>query len=140
MAYGLNASSWDALRPKKILFVCPFPTDRKITKILGCVFILIFYFFPFVTSKNSEILPNFQLNTLEVLNGVNRNWTSWFYRVFLTNLDPLFQNALLPKSQDSEKNVVLSSTIKCSLANMTLFLCLCLCLCQTKCGVNLHIC
>ena len=31
------------IRPKKKLFVCPFPTDQKITKILGRVFIFIFF-------------------------------------------------------------------------------------------------
>ena len=40
------------------------------------------------------------------LEKVNRNWTSWFYRVFLTNLDTLFQNVLLSRSQDSEKGCV----------------------------------
>ena len=32
-------------KKKKKLFVCPFLTDRKITKILGRVFIFIFFYF-----------------------------------------------------------------------------------------------
>ena len=42
------------------------------------------------------------LHHYKVLSGVKRNWKSWFYRVFLINLDTLFQNTLLSKSQNFE--------------------------------------
>ena len=43
LQYYMIYSCKPNFRPKKNMFVCPFPTDRKITKILGRVFIFIFF-------------------------------------------------------------------------------------------------
>ena len=119
-----------------IFFLFPFITTKNsefLPKyIIKKEFILFSYFFCILRSKcihcqsRCHFISYFQLETLKVLNGVNRNWTSWFYRVhvFLTNLDTHFKMPCSPGHRIL-KNAVLASTIKCSLANMTLILCLC---------------